>query len=130
MGVEFYGLARSKTENGTLETRLWLSFEHPAFLSFNVGNAAAVLGLLGLQCINGGGACTLPEARRAIMQAKARFERKAGEFTREGGDEKLPGRPRVIRGALDEDGLRMRIDRFEEFVNTMDRMGATSLYWA
>ncbi len=127
MSVTFYG----KSGSGTMTTYLHLGYEHPAHLNFNNGNARAVLGLLGLpndECLMG--ECTMPEARRAIMQAKARFERRAPEHTRESYEEKRPGRARVISGGLDEEGLRSRIERFEEFVDTMARMGAETLYWS
>ena len=128
MGTSFYG----ESVSGSLKTRLTLGYEHPDFLSFNMGNASAVLGLLGLlEAPNDSqsGECTLPEARRAIMQARARFGRKASSFVREGSDTKQPRRPRVIQGALDEAGLASRLDRFEAFVNVMDRMGADRILW-
>jgi hypothetical protein len=126
MGIEFYG----ESGNGPTLTKLGLDYEHPAFLSFNIGNGAAMLALLGLSNDHGMGNCTMPEARRAIMQARARFERKAPEHVRAGYDTKKPGRARVIMGGLDEDGLASRLDRFEEFINTMDRMGAERIRWA
>lgn len=123
MSVTFYGRAP--------KTFLGLNYEHPAHLNFNMGNARAVLSLLQLPFDEAlSGECTMPEARRAIMQARARFERSAPAQTREGYDVKKPGRARVIGGALDEDGLRSRLDRFEEFVDTMDRMGAERIYWS
>lgn len=125
MGISFSG----SSGKHPLLAYLRLSYEHPAALNLNNGNGAALLGLLGLPCDNGYGECTMPEARRAIMQARARFARKAQEFTREGADEQIPGRARYVRGALTEDGLLRRLDMFEEFVNTMDRMGADRLTW-
>ncbi len=125
MSVTFNG------ESGKHPTlvQLNLTWEHPAFLNLNIGNAAALLGLLKLPnepC----GEVTMPEARRAIMQAKARFERVASDHTREGSDAQQPGRARFVRGSLDENGLRVRLERFEEFVNVMDRMGAERILWS
>lgn len=125
MGIVFNGAAN--------KVRLGLTFEHPAFFHLNMGNAAALLGLLDLLTPPNDsqyGSCTLPEARRAVLQARARFTRKASGFTREGSDTQKPGKARVIRHGLDEDGLASRLDAFEEFVNTMDRMGAERITWA
>jgi hypothetical protein len=122
VSVTFYGKSASGGSLG-------LEYEHPAHLNFNIGNAAAVLALLQLPDDRGYGTCTMPEARRAIMQARARFERNAPPLTRSTTDTKKPGRARVISGGIDEQGLKDRLDRFEEFVNTMDRMGADTLYW-
>lgn len=129
MGIEFSGECGS----GPTACRLGLGYEHPAHLAFNMGNASAVLGLLGLLTPPNDaqyGSCTLPEARRAILQARARFDRNTGAFVREGSDTKRPGRVRVRMTGLDEDGLLLRLDAFEEFVNTMDRMGAERVRWA
>lgn len=129
MGVEFSG--QMTNEQGGVAVRLGLTYEHPAFLSFSLANARAVFGLLMLPFDGAYGECTMPEARRAIMQARARFERNAPAHTREGGEEPpRSNRPRVIRGGLDEDGLRERLDRFEAFVDTMARMGADRLVWS
>lgn len=125
MSISFSG----SSGRGPTLCNLGLDYAHPAYLNFNNANGAAVLALLGLPCDTGYGSCTMPEARRAIMQAKARFERNAPAHTRAGYDVKPPGRARVISAALDEEGLRSRIERFEEFVNTMDRMGADTLTW-
>ncbi len=129
MGTEFSGECGS----GMLAVRLGLEYEHPAFFGLNMGNASAVLGLLGLLTPPNDsqyGACTMPEARRAILQARARFERTAHEHTREGSDTKRPGGARFVTKGLDEDGLKLRLDMFEEFVNTMDRMGAERIRWS
>ncbi len=130
MGTEFGGECGS----GMLTTRLGLEYEHPAYLGLNMGNAHALLSLLGLARLRENdtqyGSCTMPEARRAILQARARFERTAHEHTREGSDTKRPGGARFVTKGLDEDGLKLRLDMFEEFVNTMDRMGADRIRWS
>jgi hypothetical protein len=59
------------------------------------------------------GEVTLPEARRAVMRARATFERKVGTFTRRGSDTRMPGRPRVIQGGVGADYFERRLDDFE-----------------
>src|SRR5579863_7869326 len=104
-----------------------LDIEHPAYLNLNFGNAYALLGLLGLDPGENylHGEVPMPEARRGVIRARATFERKAGNFTREGSDTKRPGKVRVIQGSLDEDGLARRLDAFERFLNVVADMGAT-----
>lgn len=125
MSVTFYG---QKADGKPI----MLDIEHPAYLNLNFGNGYALLNLLaippGEDYLHG--EVPMPEARRAVMRARATFERRAGKFTREGSDTKRPGQPRVIQGSLDEDGLAVRLDAFERFLNVVAEMGATSIYWA
>ena len=132
MGIEFSGETHTQTKDGVLVTRLLLGFEHPDFFHLNIGNAVAVLNMLRLPCDHGYGECTMPEARRAIMQARARFERTASEFTRETIPMSRPsqGRARFASGGLDEDGLMLRLEKFARFVDVMTVLGATLLRWS
>lgn len=125
MSATFYGLTQDNKP-------IMLDSEDAAYLNLNFGNAYALLGLLGLDPGQDylHGDATLPDCRRAIMRARATFERRAPEHTREGSDTKRPGKARVISGSLDEDGLAIRLDAFERFVNTVAAKGATSIYWA
>jgi hypothetical protein len=123
MGIEFYG----KSADGKM---IALDFEDPDFLSLNLGNGAAVLGLLALPCEDGYGECTLPEARRAIILARNTYTSRAVRFMREGSDTQEPGHARVISGGLDVQGLAQRVRRFERFVDAVEKLGAVGIYWA
>lgn len=54
-----------------------------------------------------------PEARRAILYARATFERRASKFTRASLDTKRSGHARVISGGIGEDYLARRVNDFE-----------------
>ncbi len=125
MTATFYG----KTED---DKPIMLDIEHPAYLNLNFENAYSLLGLLGLDpgmdYLHG--EAKMPEARRAVMKARATFERRAPTFTREGSDTKRPGRVRITQGSIDENYLARRLDDFEQFLNAVAEKGATSIYWA
>ena len=72
----------------------------------------------------------MPEARRAVMRARATFERRADAFARTGSDTKRPGRARVVECGVDREYLSRRVDDFERFLNVVVDKGATSIYWA
>ncbi len=108
-----------------------LDLEDPASLNMASANARVVLGLLGLEAGDEpSGAASMPEARRAVMLARATFERHADEFTRTGSDTKRPGRVRVVECGVDREYLARRIDDFERFLNVVVDKGAVSIYWA
>lgn len=108
-------------------------------------NARALLELLGgLGGSELGGTCPVPEARRAVMGARARFDRLAPELTREPevlrskravveGDDGVArfvgGTERGVVGGLDEEGLRDRLERFARFVEQASDAGARSILW-
>lgn len=124
MSVSFYG----KSADGAA---IMLDIEHPAYLNMNSANARTFLLFLGLEPGDEPyGECSMPEARRAVIRARATFERKAGGFTRKGSDTKRPGQPRVITGGVDEDYLALRLDSFEKFLNVIASKSAVSIYWA
>lgn len=124
MSISFYGLTAD-------EKPIMLDHEDPAFLNMNNGNAHSFLAFLGLpDCHEPSGDASLPDARRAIMRARATFEKKVGNFTREGSDTKRPGQCRVIQGGNDESYFARRLDDFEKFLNTVVEKGAVSIYWA
>ena len=125
MSATFYGQRADGTP-------IMLDIEDPAYLNLNFGNAYALLGLLGLDPGPGhlNGEATLPDCRRAVIRARATFERRAPQHTREGSDTKRPGRVRVIEGDLDVEGLERRLNNFEKFLNVVAEKGATSIYWA
>lgn len=112
-------------------------------LSLNLSNwnATALLRLLGLE--GACGAITLPEARRAIMRARATFERRADALTVEAAEVVLPTRveregnvARIVRGAilsiggLDREGLAERLERFAAFVERAATLGAARIGWS
>jgi hypothetical protein len=124
MSVSFYG----KRADGE---PVMLDYEDPAYLNMASANARVFLLFLGLEpgeepC----GEVGMPEARRAVMRARATFDRRASQFTRPGSDTKRPGRVRVVQGGLDEDYLALRLDSFERFLGAVVERGATSVYWA
>ena len=123
MSVTFYGLRADKEA-------IMLDMEDAAHLNMNNGNAAAFLSFLGLPLEDGVGETTVPEARRAIMRARATFDRHVNDFTRKGSDTKRPGKCRIIEGGIDTDYFAMRLDSFEQFLNVVVQKGATSIYWA
>jgi hypothetical protein len=103
-----------------------------AYLNLSNTNARAFLLLFlglapGVDLLGGVG---MPEARRAIMRARATFDRRVARFTREGSDTKRPGRCRVIEGGIDEDYFQRRLDAFERFLDAVAERGARSVYWA
>ncbi len=124
MSISFYGLTAD-------EKPIMLDFEDPAHLNMNNGNAHAFLAFLDLpDCHEPSGDASLPDARRAIMRARATFEKKVGNFIREGSDTQRPGQCRVIQGGNDESYFARRLDDFEKFLNTVVEKGAVSIYWA
>ena len=96
-------------------------------LNWANGNARAVLGLLGLQGAADElwGEASIPDCRRAVMQARARFERRAGDFVREGGT--ISGR--IFVTPLDRDDLAGRIDAFAAYVEAAAASGAAMISW-
>jgi len=124
MSVSFYG----KSADGAA---IMLDIEDPSYLNWNAGNAHALFLLLGLSPGEDQyGECTMPEARRGVMLARATFEKRAVKSTREPSDTRRPGQARFIQGGLDEDGLLIRLDAFERFLNVIAAKGAVSIYWA
>jgi hypothetical protein len=124
MSISFYGFTEDNKP-------IMLYQEDPAFLNMNNGNAHAFLAFLGLPgCHEPSGGASMPDVRRAIMRARATFEKKVGNFTRNGSDTKRPGQCRIIQGGNDESYFARRIEDFEKFLNAVVEKGATSIYWA
>ncbi len=116
------------------------SVENDDAPSLNLGNdnAVSLLGVLGLST-DCWGQVTLPEARRAVMRARARKSLSAFERS----TETLHGAPRVnddgtvelrpIRChgfGLTEDGLRDRVERFAYFIEVAAARRATTITWS
>jgi len=124
MTVSFYG----KASDGSA---IVLDFEHPAYLQLSNDNAHAFLSMLTVPgCDRPDGEMTLPEARRAIIYARATFERRVSKFIRASSDTKRPGYARFICGGIDEAYLARRVHDFERFVNAVSELGAASSYLA
>ncbi len=101
-------------------------------VGFNLanGNARLFLEFLALptdDCLYG--QATLAEARRAVIRARATFDRHVDDFTREGSDTKRPGKVRVIEGGVDRDYFRRRLEGFAELVERLAKSGATHVTW-
>jgi hypothetical protein len=125
MSVTFYG----RTDDGT--TVVALDLEDPAHLNLASGNARAFLLFLGLEPgEEPSGEVTLPEARRAVIRARATFHRHVGAFIREGSDTRRPGRCRVIASGIGPDYFAMRLDAFDSFLDVVAERGARSIWWA
>jgi hypothetical protein len=122
-----------------------LDDEDPRALNWSHGTAAALWPLLGLPLEAGAvppvGEVSIPEARRAIIRARARFGRLAPQLAREavveygppreGDDGTIELRPlRYFAAGLDEAGIARRLDAFERFVGAMAERGATHLTWS
>jgi hypothetical protein len=105
--------------------------QHPAHLNLANGNARVFLLFLGLAPGSGpDGDAAIADVRRAIMRARATFDRRAPKFTRRGSDTKRPGRCRVIESELDAAYLERRLHDLERFVEAVVERGASSVYWA
>jgi hypothetical protein len=122
VSVSFYGLTPNNAP-------IMLHFDDPAHVNMANGNARAFLSFLGLDPGEHlDGRVSMPEARRAVMRARATFGRDVGDFTREGSDRKQPGRCRVIEGGIDADYFSERLAMFERFLNAVAERGATSIW--
>lgn len=122
VSITFYG---QRADGSTIKIPL----DHPAHVNVANGNAVALLGLLGLGA-ELQGEVSLPEARRAVIRARATFERRAGGFTRDPADVKRPGHARVIVAGIDDNYLQRRLDDFDRLVMFVAEDGAVSVYWA
>lgn len=107
-------------------------------------NARAFLELLDLDTEYLVGEITIPEARRAIMGARARFAARAPGLAREGRELRSPrgvrpradgvleltgGRYQGTIGALDLEDLEGYLRRFSVFVEAAARARATAITW-
>jgi hypothetical protein len=147
MGIEFFGIDHTRAHPRFTDwpARVDLDEDDPRGFHLNVGNAAALWPLLGLPLDDGGvpqdGEVSVPEARRALMRARARFERLAPKLVRPTvitygapraqEDGTIEIRPtRDLSFGLDEEGLAARLDRFATFVEALAERGATHIGWA
>lgn len=123
MSVSFYG---EKADG----TPVLLDIEHAAYFNMSSANARAFLLFLGLDPGDEPmGEITMPVARRAILRARASFERRVGGFTRQHSDTKRPGQVRVVVRGIDARYFATRLHDLEKFLNVVSEMGATSIRW-
>lgn len=92
--------------------------------NWNNDNAARLLGMMELGPTWEAVPVELPTAFRAVMTAKARFDRTAKDYVREAVREE-----RYFCGSLDEDGLWLRLQEFEAFLVKARDLGAKTIYW-
>jgi len=109
------------------------------FLSFSFAPGRAILELLGLANDELLGEATLPEFRRALIRARATFERRAPAYVeptrvetgrpveRDGVVEMRP--VRVVWGGIDLEGLERRLALLEDFTAAAIAAGATDINW-
>lgn len=102
-----------------------IPLDDPAtFLNVAEVNAVALLGLLRLPQEYGAGETTVPEARRAVIRARATFDRQSSKFVRP-----PAAMPRVHGGAIDRTYLARRLEDFAKFVELVARAGAVTVHW-
>lgn len=123
MSVTFCGRAADGTP-------IALDIEDPAHLNMSSANARTFVFFLGVEPGDDlHGEVTTPEARRAVMRARATFERRVGGFICKASDTKRPGKVRVIEAGIDVEYIAMRLDDFERFLGAVAERGATIIYW-
>lgn len=144
MSVSFGGTNSTVLRNG-YPSRVRLPGEtedalDPREVNLSNMNAAAFLRFLGIDPGSEQGLCgeiTVPEARRAIIRARATGDRKVGGFTRESrsygnlvvdGVVQL-GVPRVHEQGIDESYFKRTLARFEVLVEAVAELGATHISW-
>lgn len=109
---------------------IFLDLDDPAHLNMASGNARLFLEFLQIEPgPEPSGEIGLPEARRAIMRARATFGRRAPAFSREPYDRKRSGEARFVSPGIDASYLAMRLDALEIFLGRVVARGAVSLLW-
>lgn len=106
------------------------------------GNARPFLALLGFDTEDLMGSCDIPTARRALVRARATFDRVAPSLTRDGGTtygaprvvvyDGIPTieRPaRVIEGGLTQDRIANYVEFFAELVDAAQEDEAEEIAW-
>jgi hypothetical protein len=147
VSIDFYGTDHAHRDPRAPEfpAALHLEDDDPRQLNWNVGNAAALWPLLGLPAHGGEvpqhGEVPIPDARRALVRARALFDREAPRLARpakleHGGprrreDGAIELRPlRAFSARLDVEGIARRVDAFARFVEAIGERGATHIAWS
>lgn len=105
---------------------------HPDAVNWNNDNARLVFGLLGLISDNDDGLCgecELPKFRRAIVRARALFDKRAPRFTREAETGRGARGCRYFMGGCSVEQLRQKVDQAERFALAVEKRGATHVTW-
>ena len=150
MSVSFTGSDHTTlevTSYGSFPRRVYLhsgpddDFSDPRSMNLSSVNARTFLAFLG---IDSGedlyGELTIPDARRAIIRARATFDHRAHNFMRD--QEVTHGAPRInddgtvtlrpVRlwvGGIDEEYLARQLGRLEVLLEALAEKGATHLGW-
>lgn len=112
-----------------------VSVDRNPSVNLSNGNAGALLRALGLHGDHG--TASLPEARRAVMRARARDlsalerpteVRRARSFASDGTIAELY-RVQSVSIGLDATGLAERIEQFAAFVEASAALGARAIHW-
>lgn len=124
MSVTFFG----RTADGS---PIHLDIEDPNHLNMSSANARTFLLFLGLDPgPEPAGEITIYEARRAIIRARATFERRVDAYVRGPSDTRQPGMVRVIVGGVDATWFERGLTDFDRFVAVVGEMGGTAIYWS
>lgn len=142
MSITFSGADHTRRHPRFPEFPLSVELEYgePGFLNLCNANAFALLSLLGLDAEDSCGSCSLADARRGIMRARASFERRAPAFERApaveyaaprtGTDGVVELKPiRYLSPGFDASDLLDRLDRFAVTVEALASRGATHITW-
>jgi hypothetical protein len=132
VSISFAGYIDPQNAGPSKAKAIDIDYEHPLFLNLNEGNASALLGLLRLEkfCYGGCGSCTIPQARQAIMYARATFGRRAEGFTRPAAEGRGQMGARFVVQAFDATEIHTRLERFARLVEFLAEKGATHVCWA
>lgn len=145
MSVSFYGFDHRVVEQGPagpFPKMVKVPFEDPRHLNLANGNARVILELLRLPKNDADGdlwgEVSVPDARRALIRARATFARVAPVLVREPVQQMGVGRredglaemrTRSFVGGLDQPGMLDRLERFGVVVELLASMGATHIAW-
>lgn len=136
MSVTFNG----KREQGINEERYEFGDDAP-YLNLSNTNAAAFLRFLGLEKLLDEYMCgevSIPEARRAVIKARATFERKVKDHVRleersghlvDGNGTTHLHRPRFISAGIDAEYFKFRLNEFANMIEWFATRGATHIHW-
>lgn len=129
MSISFDGVFLSDRLNtNATSVRLTDADGEERYFNLSNANAYAFLAFLGLP-EESSGSVDMPTVRRAIIRARATFERKVDGFTREtvtsGGD----GRCTMVDQGIDRDYFATRLDQFSAHVEALATAGANTISW-
>lgn len=133
MSISFHGTKKdASARHGRTVVRLFYSDGEERYLNLANLNAAPFLRFLGLSSDQDpylAGQADFPTVRRAIMKARASFDRKVDQFTR--AEETVIGENGCVSvtAGIDREYFARRLDDLSIFVEDLAREGADSLSW-